>query len=317
MSTASSSPSAPSASPKALVVKNYSKALNTLQQFTYGAIAGCIASAMIHPLDMIKVRLQLSGELGASKPIRNPFKMGRLIWVNEGPMALYKGLTAGLLRQVTYGMTRLGVFQTVVDTMKRNGYQMTALPLIFAGSTAGVFAVMVGSPADVALTRMQADNTLPAAQRRKYKNVFDAMRRMVKEEGFTCLWRGNIPNLIRSIVMNTSVLATFEYSKNWIAQRTKIKGYKLSFCGSMVSGLLVSVIGLPFDFLKVRIQKQMADPQGKLAYKNAFHCAMKVMKTEGLLSMYKGFVVFYFRCAPHAVVTLCCLDQLNRMFPWQ
>ena len=35
----------------------------------------------------------------------------------------------------------------------------------------------MGSPADLTLIRMQADNTLPAASRRNYKGVVDAMAR--------------------------------------------------------------------------------------------------------------------------------------------
>lgn len=43
------------------------------------------------------------------------------------------------------------------------------------GLTAGGLAAIVGTPADVALIRMQADTTAPPDQRRGYKNVFDAL----------------------------------------------------------------------------------------------------------------------------------------------
>ena len=55
---------------------------------------------------------------------------------------------------------------------------MQALPLwqkAAAGLTAGGLGALVGSPADLTLIRMQADSTLPAASRRNYKNVGDAM----------------------------------------------------------------------------------------------------------------------------------------------
>ena len=53
-----------------------------------------------------------------------------------------------------------------------------ALPLwqkAAAGLTAGGLGALVGSPADLTLIRMQADSTLPAASRRNYKGVGDAM----------------------------------------------------------------------------------------------------------------------------------------------
>ncbi len=50
--------------------------------------------------------------------------------------------------------------------------------------------VSPGTPADAALVRMQADTTLPAAERRNYKNGLDAMYRMAKEEGLKGFFSG-------------------------------------------------------------------------------------------------------------------------------
>jgi hypothetical protein len=36
------------------------------------------------------------------------------------------------------------------------------------------FGAVAGNPADLALVRIQADNTLPVQDRRGYRNVFDA-----------------------------------------------------------------------------------------------------------------------------------------------
>jgi solute carrier family 25 oxoglutarate transporter 11 len=46
-----------------------------------------------------------------------------------------------------------------------------------AGLAAGGLGALVGSPADLSLIRMQADATVPLAQRRNYKGVGDAMVR--------------------------------------------------------------------------------------------------------------------------------------------
>ena len=52
-----------------------------------------------------------------------------------------------------------------------------------AGLTAGGLGAMVGSPADLTLIRMQSDSTLPAASRRNYKGVGDAMVRRARAAG--------------------------------------------------------------------------------------------------------------------------------------
>jgi solute carrier family 25 oxoglutarate transporter 11 len=78
---------------------------------------------------------------------------------------------------------------------------------------AGFIGSLVGNPADLALIRMQADLSLPAAERRNYTNVFNAFSRIVKEEGILALWRGSTPTIIRALVINLAMLAPFDEVK--------------------------------------------------------------------------------------------------------
>jgi hypothetical protein len=47
---------------------------------------------------------------------------------------------------------------------------------------------------------------LPVEQRRGYKNAFDALVRITKEEGVTTLWRGWRPTVMRAMVLNAAQL---------------------------------------------------------------------------------------------------------------
>lgn len=72
-----------------------------VQPFVNGGLSGMSATCIIQPIDMVKVRIQL-GAVG------NPLSVGSAIVKQEGFKALYKGLSAGLLRQATYTTARLG-----------------------------------------------------------------------------------------------------------------------------------------------------------------------------------------------------------------
>ena len=62
------------------------------------------ATCFVQPLDLIKNRMQLSGTKTSSlSTIKNILR-------NEGIIAMYSGLSAGLLRQATYTTTRLGIY---------------------------------------------------------------------------------------------------------------------------------------------------------------------------------------------------------------
>ena len=69
---------------------------------------------------MIKVRLQLAGE-GAKSAGVGPIAIAAQIIKEKGPLELYSGLSAGLLRQCVYTTARMGFFGTFM-----NGFQERA-----------------------------------------------------------------------------------------------------------------------------------------------------------------------------------------------
>jgi len=284
----------------------------------FGAVAGCTATCCIQPIDMVKVRLQLSGE-GGTTAIKNPVTMAKLIYKEEGIASFYKGLSAGLLRQVTYGVARLGIFRTVSDQLKEPGKPATFKTSIIAGLVAGGLGSMLGTPADLALIRMQADSTLPINQRRHYKGVFDALRQIIKNEGVLNLWKGNLPTVTRAMALNVGQLSTYDQAKVYFTTQFGA-GNVANISASMVAGFFASFFSLPFDFVKTRIQKQKAGADGKFPYNGPIDCVVKVLKHEGPLAFYKGFSTFYIRIAPHAVITLLTLEVLNgkaKEWGWQ
>lgn len=59
---------------------------------------------------------------------------------------------------------------------------------------------------------MQADATLPLAQRRNYKNAFHALFRITKDEGVLALWKGAGPTVTRAMALNMGMLASYDQS---------------------------------------------------------------------------------------------------------
>jgi solute carrier family 25 oxoglutarate transporter 11 len=68
------------------------------------------ATCVVQPLDLVKNRMQLSGEGGKAREYKTSFHAIQGIIKKEGIVAMYTGLSAGLLRQATYTTTRLGIY---------------------------------------------------------------------------------------------------------------------------------------------------------------------------------------------------------------
>ncbi|XP_065156451.1 mitochondrial 2-oxoglutarate/malate carrier protein [Atheta coriaria] len=283
-------------------------------KFVFGGSAGMMATLFVQPLDLLKNRMQLSGVGTAKKEYTSSFQAFRGIIANEGVFALYNGLSAGLLRQATYTTTRLGVYQMLFDMASRDGHPPNFATKAAIGMAAGVCGAFVGTPAEVALIRMTSDGRLPAAERRNYKNVVDAMMRICREEGVLALWRGAIPTMGRAMVVNAAQLASYSQAKQVLASYDFFEeGIFLHFCASMISGLITTAASMPVDIAKTRIQN-MKYVDGKPEYTGALDVLGKLVKNEGVFALWKGFTPYYCRLGPHTVLTFIFLEQLNATY---
>ncbi|KAI1763404.1 mitochondrial carrier [Hypoxylon sp. FL1150] len=283
--------------------------------FINGGLSGMVATTVIQPVDMIKVRLQLAGEGVATGPKPTPLSVTRDILAQGKALDLYTGLSAGLLRQAVYTTARLGFFDTFMKGLaaraKEKGRQVSFAERAGAGLAAGGIAAFVGNPADLALIRMQSDGLKPAAERKNYKSVVDALSTIVKGEGVTALWAGAAPTVVRAMALNLGQLAFFSEAKAQLKERTAWSAKSQTLTASAIAGFFASFLSLPFDFVKTRLQKQQRGPDGKLPYKSMTDCFVKVARQEGLTRFYRGFGTYYVRIAPHAMVTLIVVDYLG------
>lgn len=279
---------------------------STVKPFVNGGASGMLATCVIQPIDMIKVRIQL-GQGSAVQVTKN-------MLANDGIGAFYKGLSAGLLRQATYTTARLGSFRVLTNKAveANDGKPLPLLQKAAIGLTAGAIGASVGSPADLALIRMQADATLPAAQRRHYKNAFHALYRITADEGILALWKGAGPTVVRAMALNMGMLASYDQSVELFRDSLGFGEIPTVVGASAVSGFFASACSLPFDYVKTQIQKMQPDANGKYPYTGSLDCAMKTLKSGGPFKFYTGFPVYCVRIAPHVMMTWIFLNQLQK-----
>lgn len=134
----------------------------------FGGLASAGAAVCTHPLDLVKVHLQTTSTSGQAQAglLRSTVGIVR----TQGLTALYSGLTASLMRQLTYSTTRFAIYEVAKQRLDQANpgedipfYQKVAL-----ASVAGAAGGLVGTPADMINVRMQNDIKLPVNLRRKY-----------------------------------------------------------------------------------------------------------------------------------------------------
>eukprot|EP00698_Gefionella_okellyi_P004598 TRINITY_DN14204_c0_g1_i1.p1 TRINITY_DN14204_c0_g1~~TRINITY_DN14204_c0_g1_i1.p1 ORF type:complete len:303 (-),score=46.10 TRINITY_DN14204_c0_g1_i1:141-1049(-) len=279
--------------------------------FAVGGLSGMGATLFVQPIDLIKTRMQLSGVGGATVQHKNFVSAFIAVAKSEGVAGLYKGLSAGLLRQATYTTTRLGVYNVLMekaDPVNKTGNILPFWQKALIGATAGGIGSIVGNPTEVALIRMTSDGRLPVEQRRNYTNAFNALFRITREEGVFTLWRGCTPTVVRAMVLNTAQLATYSQAKMALVKTPYFKeGLLTHFTASMISGLCATFVSLPVDLVKTRLQSMKPGEYGGI-----LDVVKSVMAKEGVLSFWKGFWPYYLRLGPHTVLTFIFMEQMNK-----
>lgn len=296
----------------------------TVKSFVEGGIASIVAGCSTHPMDLVKVRMQLQGSepspalafSGAAPPKPGPLAVGIKIVRSEGAAALFSGVSATVLRQTLYSTTRMGLY----DVLKQRWTdpETGTMPLtskLGAGLIAGGIGAAVGNPADVAMVRMQADGRLPAAQRRNYAGVVDAIAKMARSEGIGSLWRGSALTVNRAMIVTASQLASYDQFKEAIVRRGagKADGIGTHVAASLAAGVVASVASNPVDVIKTRVMNMRVEPGAPPPYKGAIDCAVKTVTAEGPFALYKGFIPTISRQGPFTVVLFVTLEQVRKL----
>ncbi|XP_072766657.1 mitochondrial 2-oxoglutarate/malate carrier protein [Anoplolepis gracilipes] len=275
----------------------------TFANFVIGGISGVTAQIVTHPLDVLKIRMQIS---------RNTLRdIALQTFDTNGVRSFYVGLSAAILRQLTYTTSRLGIYTTLLDIGEQHFGYLNYVTMISLGMIAGMMGSFIGTPTDLILIRMVADRNLPTEKRKNYKNVISGIFDIWKTEGFIALWRGAVPTMSRAAIVNGAQLGTYTKAKMMLQDTGYIEnGITLQFVAALMSSIITCFASVPVDLVKTRIQNWNQSTKSP----NIISMIVNITKTEGLISLWRGFFLYYSRAAPNTVITMVCADQLHQMY---
>ena len=147
-----------------------------LKHLVAGGVAGLCETSVCHPLDTIKTRMQLRRQGGSSAGL---FRTGFNIVRREGPLALYKGLTAVVSGIVPKMAVRFSSFEFYKQQFADENGVCDNKRVFVSGLCAGTTeAVMVVTPMEVCKIRLQSQfHSMMDPQEManvKYRNVTHA-----------------------------------------------------------------------------------------------------------------------------------------------
>ncbi|KAE9460555.1 hypothetical protein C3L33_07557, partial [Rhododendron williamsianum] len=263
------------------------------------------ATSITHPLDVLKVRLQMQ-LVGQRGPLTGMGGLFVQLVKSEGPRSLYLGLTPAFMRSVLYGGLRLGLYEPSKYVCGMAFESSNVLVKIASGAFSGAIATALTNPVEVLKVRLQMN---PNSRR----GVLGEARKIASEEGIIGLWKGVGPAMARAAALTASQLATYDESKRVLIRWTPLEeGFYLHLSSSTVAGLVSTLITAPVDMIKTRLMLQR-ESKTVGTYKNGFHCAYQVVRTEGLRGLYKGGFAMFARLSPQTMITFILCEKLREV----
>lgn len=300
--------------------------LTWLQEFSAAAAAGTSACFFTNPVEVIKTRLQIQGELArsasAQRPFSNPLQAFSKIAQNEGVRGLQAGLFPAICYQITMNGIRLGTYSSIKTLFSANDPND---PYFFpksvaAGAVCGTIGGCTGNPFFLVKVRMQnfaRDPSLQVGFQHKYSNSFEAFACILKEEGIKGMLRGIEAQILRVSVASAVQLGVYDSIKHFLSSHSLVTSSKdssiLPIAASALTGFFVTVSMNPFDLVATRLYNQQVLNGKGVLYSGPIDCLIKTVRTEGVLALYKGFVPHYLRLTPHTILTLVFWEKYKSL----
>eukprot|EP00344_Euplotes_crassus_P008032 CAMPEP_0196996664 /NCGR_PEP_ID=MMETSP1380-20130617/2488_1 /TAXON_ID=5936 /ORGANISM="Euplotes crassus, Strain CT5" /LENGTH=309 /DNA_ID=CAMNT_0042412703 /DNA_START=26 /DNA_END=955 /DNA_ORIENTATION=- len=130
-----------------------------------------------------------------------------------------------------------------------------------------------------------------------YKGIADCTSRVVREEGFASLWRGNLANVIRYFPTQALNFAFKDYFKKLFGFRKDKDGYWVWFAGNLASGGAAGATSLLFvyslDYARTRLanDNKSAKKGGSRQFNGLVDVYRKTLATDGVAGLYRGFAI--------------------------
>ncbi|KAI9123333.1 hypothetical protein K1719_006222 [Acacia pycnantha] len=206
--------------------------LSPYLSYVSGALAGCAATVGSYPFDLLRTILASQGEPKVYPNMRSAFLD---IVRTRGLQGLYSGLSPTLVEIIPYAGLQFGTYDTFKRwTMAWNRYRysntslsstengLSSFQLFLCGLAAGTCAKLVCHPLDVVKKRFQIEGLQrhprygARVEHLAYRNMFDAVQRILLSEGWAGLYKGIIPSTMKAAPAGAVTFVAYELTSDWL-----------------------------------------------------------------------------------------------------
>ncbi|KAI0121582.1 mitochondrial carrier [Hypoxylon sp. NC0597] len=206
-----------------------SKKLTTVEAMIAGAIAGSATVILTNPIWVVNTRMttrkgqlekeqETTGSDGTIEKKKQPTTIGTLMALlkDEGPQALFRGVVPALVLVIN-PILQYTLFEQLKNAYERRRKRnVTPTVAFFLGAIGKLFATSITYPYITVKSQMHV-----ADDGQKREGMTQAIRRVIKEEGYAGLYKGIGPKVTQSVL---TAAFLFAFKDVLYEQTVKLRG---------------------------------------------------------------------------------------------
>jgi solute carrier family 25 (adenine nucleotide translocator) protein 4/5/6/31 len=268
-----------------------SKKLGFAENFALSGAAAVISKTAAAPIERVKLMVQNQDEMMKAGRLDKPYK-GVIdctvrTFKSEGILPFWRGNLANCIRYFPTQALNFAFKDKVKALFKLNKNDSYAIKFsknVVSGGAAGAMSLVFVYSLDYARTRLANDaKTSKTGGQRQFNGLFDVYKKTLKSDGIIGLYRGFFISCIGIIVYRGCYFGFYDTLKPIMLGEDAgvVTSFMLGYVVTISSGL----VSYPIDTVRRRMMMTSGEA---VKYKGSWDCAVKVVKTEGFMSLMKG-----------------------------
>lgn len=294
------------------------------QNAVAGSVAGLATVAFSHPLDVVRTRFQVSD--GRTSSLALYKNTPHALWTiarTEGLRGLYAGFYPAVLGSTISWGLYFFFYSKAKERYSKGREELTPGLHLASAAEAGALVCFCTNPLWLVKTRLQLQT--PLHQNRPYSGLYDAVRTILKEEGWIALYKGLVPGLF--LVTHGAIQFTaYEELRKAVVEFRSADSEEDSSAVELLNTIDYATLGAssklaailltyPFQVIRSRLQ-QRPSKGGIPIYMDSWHVVKETARFEGFRGFYRGITPNMLKNVPAASITFIVYENVLNMLKY-
>ncbi|CAI9726310.1 ATP carrier 3, mitochondrial-like [Octopus vulgaris] len=265
--------------------------LGFAENFALSGAAAIISKTAAAPIERVKLLVQNQDEMLKSGRLKEPYKgvidCTMKTFKSEGVLPFWRGNLANCIRYFPTQALNFAFkdqIKILFKSSKADSYTLKFTKNVASGGVAGALSLCFVYSLDYCRTRLANDaKSSKKGGERQFNGMVDVYRKTIASDGVAGLYRGFVISCVGIVVYRGCYFGFYDTLKPIVIgdDASLLMSFALGYIVTISAGL----VSYPIDTIRRRMMMTSGEA---VKYSGSIDCTMKIVKSEGFMSLMKG-----------------------------